>query len=102
MGEVCNKQPRLPRSFSKINREEIPRKILKLQISKVCQDSDIPTKLIKENTDIFFDVFLSSFNDSVKNLIFILLKNANITPLIWVGFLGVCFAGGGAVKLPPV
>ena len=101
MREVCNKHPRLPRSFSKINREEILRKILKLQISEVCQDSDIPTKLIKENVDIFADVFLSSFNDSFKNLISILLKNTNITPAIWVGFLGICFAGGRRGKITP-
>ena len=44
----------------KINREEILGEILKLETSKVCQDTDIPTKIIKENTDIFADVLLAS------------------------------------------
>ena len=30
IGEICNKRQRLPFFFSKVNREEIPRKILKL------------------------------------------------------------------------
>ena len=46
--EVCNKHPtRLPFSISKINGEEILRQILKLETSKKCQDTDIPTKLSK-------------------------------------------------------
>ena len=49
-----------------INREEILREILKLETSKACQDTDILTKTIKENADIFADIFLASFNDSVE------------------------------------
>ena len=72
IGEVCNKNPRLPFSFLKINREEILREILKLKTSKALQHFDILTKIIKENSDIFVDVLLASLNDSVekrKNLI---------------------------------
>ena len=36
IGEVCNKHPRLSFFFSKINREEILREILKLETSKAC------------------------------------------------------------------
>ena len=68
IGEVCNKHPRLPFSFSKINREEILGEILKLETSKACQDTDIPTKIIKENVDIFADILLTSFNDSIKKI----------------------------------
>ena len=82
IGEVCNKHPRLPFSFSKINREEILGEILKLETSKACQDTDIPTKIIKENADIFADILLASFNDSVEKSNFpSSLKKANITPV---------------------
>ena len=53
-------------SFSKIKRENILQEILKLEASKTCQDTDIPTKIIKENADIFADILLASFNDSVE------------------------------------
>ena len=56
----------LPFSFSKINREEILWKSLKLQTSEACQDTYIPTKIIKENVDIFSEILLASFNDSVE------------------------------------
>ena len=66
IGEVCNKHPRLAFSFSKINRAEILKGILKLQSSKACEDTDIPTRIIKKNADIFADILLASFNDSVE------------------------------------
>ena len=82
IGEVCNKHPILPFSFSKINREEILVKILKLETSKACQDTEIPTKIIKENEDIFADILLANFNDSVGKSNFpSSLKKANITPV---------------------
>ena len=56
----------LPFSFSKINRKGILSKSLKLQTSKACQDTYIPTKIIKENVDIFHGILLASFNDSVE------------------------------------
>ena len=86
IGEVCNKYSRLPFSFSNINREEILREILKLEISKACQDTDIPTKIIKENAHIFADILLASFNDSVEKSNFpSSLKKANITPVFKKG-----------------
>ena len=81
IGELCNKHPRLSFSFSKMNIEEILRKILKLETSKACQGTDIPIKTIKENADIFTDNFLASFNDSVKKSHFPSSINANITPV---------------------
>ena len=38
---------RLSFSFSKINREEILGKITKFEHSEICQDTDIPTRVIK-------------------------------------------------------
>ena len=37
-----------------------------METSKACQDADILTKVIKESMDIFADVLLSNFNDSVE------------------------------------
>ena len=87
--EVCNKHPRLQTfdiqqtfSFSKINREEILRGILKLETSGACKDTDIPPKIIKENADIFADILFASFNDSVeKSNLLSSLKKVNITPI---------------------
>ena len=79
--EVWNKHPRLPFSFSRIKREEILGKILKLETPKQCQDTHIPTKIIKEHADIFADILLASFNNSVEKFYFPSnLKKANITP----------------------
>ena len=56
----------LPFSFSKINRKEILKKILELETSKAFEDTDITSKIIKENADIFADILLAKFNDSVE------------------------------------
>ena len=66
IGEVYNKNQRLPFSFSRIERDEIQRDILKLETSKACQDIYIPTKTVKENAGIFTNVLVSNFNDSIE------------------------------------
>ena len=66
IGEVYNKNRRLPFSFSKIRRDEILSDILKLKTSKVSQDNDIPTKIVKENANIFANVLVSKFNDPIE------------------------------------
>ena len=82
IGEVCKKHPTLQFSISKVNRGEILGKILKSETSKACQDTDILTKIIKENADIFADILLARFNDSVEKSNFPLsLKKASITPV---------------------
>ena len=48
-------------SFSHVDKEEI----LSLDSTKVSQDADIPTKIIKDNRDIFSDFLLSGFNNSI-------------------------------------
>ena len=73
-------------SFSKEAKEEIFRDILNLDVSKACQDTDIPSKIIKENADIFASFLHSSFNTSVTNSEFpSVLKQANITPVFKKG-----------------
>ena len=49
IGKLYNKHPRLPSSFSKINREEILRKILNLRTSKAFHHTDIKTKIVKDS-----------------------------------------------------
>ena len=86
IGEVYNKNRRLPFYFSKIQRHEILSDILKLETSKACQDTSIPTKIVKENADIFANVLVSSFNDSIgKSNLPSILKSAGITPVFKKG-----------------
>ena len=83
IGEVYSKNRRLLFTFSKIQRDEILSDILKLETSKACQATDIPTKIIKENADIFANVLVSNFNDFIeKNNFLSILKNASITPVL--------------------
>ena len=67
IGEVCksksNKQPLF--SFSQATRDEILKEILSLDSTKAGQDTDIPTKILKENRDIFSDFLFAYYNASV-------------------------------------
>ena len=59
---------------------------MNLDVSKACQGTDIPSKIIKENADIFASFLHSSFNTSVTNSDFpSVLKQANITPVFKKG-----------------
>ena len=56
--------------------------ILSLDSTKVSQDTGIPTKIIKDNSDIFSDFLLSGFNNSITTSIFpSRLRQAIITPV---------------------
>ena len=65
IGEVCNRKLCSRFCFSHVDKEEILKEILSLDSTKVSQDADIPTKIIKDNTDIFSDFLLSGFNNSI-------------------------------------
>ena len=57
-----------------------------METSKAYQDIDIPTKIIKENADIFADILLASFKDSVKKSNFpSSLKKVNTMPVFKKG-----------------
>ena len=72
-GEVCKER-------KEVAKENIFRDILNLDVSKVCQDTDIPSKIIKEKADILASFLHPSFNASVTNSEFpSVLKQANIT-----------------------
>ena len=78
--EVCKEKSDSPFLFTGIDKEEILKEILNLDAWKACQDTDVPTKIIKENADIFPDFLHTSFNEFVKKSEFpSVLKQANIT-----------------------
>ena len=53
-----------------------------LKTNKATQTTDIPNKLIKENSDIFADFIFENLNDCIaKSLFPSSLKNAIITPV---------------------
>ena len=55
----------LPFSFSQVERHEIMKEINNLKTNKATQSTDIPTKLIKENSDIFGDFIFGNYNNCV-------------------------------------
>ena len=58
------------------------KEINNLKTNKATQSTDIPTKLIKENSDIFGDFIFGNYNNCVFSSIFPnSLKNAIITPV---------------------
>ena len=64
-----------------MERKEILQEIICLDASKACQDTDVPTKIIKENADIFTDFIHPSINASINNGDFSsFLKLANVIP----------------------
>ena len=55
-------------SFKQIDLPELLEVIQSLDTNKTAQDSDIPTKLLKENCDIYSEILLTNFNNSIINL----------------------------------
>ena len=53
------------KSFSFIEENDIFKEIKNLQIHKDTQDSDISTKLIKNNSDLFVDFIFTNLNYSI-------------------------------------
>ena len=73
-------------SLSTVQRTQILNEITQLNSSKSGQSTDILTKTIKQNSDIFANFTLKSFNQSVANSIFpSSLKNADITSVFKKG-----------------
>ena len=88
IGEVCKKKPQqLLISFSQVTKADILKEILSLDTSKASQDTDIPTKILKENADIFSDFSFANYNATVvENSAFpSILKLADITPVFKKG-----------------
>ena len=71
-----------PFNFLFADKEDILREIKNLKANKATQNTDIPIKLIKENSGIFADFIFENLNDSISHSVFpSALKLANITPV---------------------
>ena len=69
-------------SFSFVEKGDILKEIEMLQSNKAIQNTDIPTKLIKDNADIFQEFAFTSLNKCIEQSVFpSKLKLANITPV---------------------
>ena len=69
-------------SFREGSFKEIETEIRLLKLNKASQYSDIPTKIIKENSDIFSNFICESINNSIKSSISLsCLKHADVTLL---------------------
>ena len=68
--------------FKEVSIEEIQKEILNINNKKASRNSDIPTKIIKGNSDIFEKVLCSFINGSIKSFTFpSCLKEADVTPI---------------------
>ena len=68
--------------FQEIQTIKIEKELKNLECSKALQHSDIPTKIIKHNIDIFVPVLLTEFNESLKLSRFLhSMKSTNISPI---------------------
>ena len=69
--------------FQNVSCEEILKEIVNLDNKKASHDDDIPTKIIKANSDIISEIIYNNFNSIViDNCIFPdHLKTANVTPI---------------------
>ena len=69
-------------NFSFVEKVDILKEIKMLQSNKATQNTDIPTKLIKDNADIFAQFIFVSLNKCIEQSVFpFKLKPANITPV---------------------
>ena len=69
-------------SFVEVNKADIEKEIINLNGNQASQNSDIPTKVIKENSDIFSSLLCICFNSSIKTSKFPqCLKLVDITPI---------------------
>ena len=53
--------------FEKVSAKEIKKELKNLLSSEAAQDSHIPTKVIKDNIDIFTSILLEEFNKQYKH-----------------------------------
>ena len=65
--DKCNSD--LHFNFSFAEYDEITKEINNLKTNKATQNTDIPTKLIKENSDIFVDFIFENLNDCIAKFL---------------------------------
>ena len=69
-------------SFQEVTKSEINQEILNLDSSKACQESYLPMKIIKANSDIFIEVIHKELNRGLEVGNFpCTMKLANVTPV---------------------
>ena len=65
--EIQNKcKNQIKFAFEEINLASVEKEINNLKINKASQSSDIPTKIIKENVDIFVEFLWKTINSSIE------------------------------------
>ena len=69
--------------FLHVDKYQILKEILCLDSAKASQDTDITTKIIKDNADIFLDFLLPGFNNSITTSIFPSSLKQAITILVF-------------------
>ena len=78
--KLCNSKFHF--SFKIVQKEEILKELNNLNINKATQNTDVPTKIIKENSDIFGDFIFSNLNCCINTSSYLsLLKRADVTPV---------------------
>ena len=76
--KFCNSKSHF--SLRNVQKEEILKELNNLNINKATQNTDIPTKIIKENSDIFGDFIFSNLNCCINTSSYpSLLKKADGT-----------------------
>ena len=71
---------------SNVEKRKTPNEIVNLDASKSCQDTDVPTKTLKENVDIFEDFIQPTINTTInKNEFPSVLKLADVKPVFKKG-----------------
>ena len=69
-------------SLTYVPLDEIKKDIKNLNTKKACQDTDIPTKIVQENSDIFAEFIFQNLNYGIEFSVFPAdIKNADITPV---------------------
>ena len=69
-------------SFKLVSIEDICKEIRALDASKATQSDDIPTKIIKNNSDIFSKIFQANLNNAIETSTFPeQLKYADVKPV---------------------
>ena len=58
---ILDKSPNTSFSLKIVSKKDIKKEILNLNAVKASQDSDIPTKIIEKNSDIFSEILFKEF-----------------------------------------
>ena len=73
-------------SFSNVSVADVKKKIRKVDHRKITQNTNIPVRILKHNSDIFGNYICGVFNECVDKRVFsIYSKNANSTPVFKKG-----------------